>query len=320
MPKVSVIVPVFNTAEYIEKCAVSLFEQTMDDVEYIFIDDCSTDGSMAILETVVERYPDRKPLVKTAKMARNSGPAAVRRTGISMCTGDYVIHCDSDDSIEPDMLESMYSKATAENLDMVICDLLFLEGDRQYVNSQYYDESHDMIADLLLCKIKGSTCNKMLRRQIYETDGFIHPVCNMCEDSVYSVQYAIHSERIGYIPKAFYHYYRHPQSFLGQRDKQSTLRKHSEYLQNFSLIESILTTNGKISKYAEEIVHQRVFINSFLLPYVSDRKVLGLWKEEMAAVKWKAFMNSTLTIKDKIVLVMAYCGLYPSIVRLLHKR
>ena len=76
-PKVSIIVPIYRVEEYIERCAESLFAQTFDDIEYIFVDDCSPDKSVEILQRTLEKYPHRKRLTRIERLSWNSGPAAV---------------------------------------------------------------------------------------------------------------------------------------------------------------------------------------------------------------------------------------------------
>ena len=100
MPKVSVIVPVYGVEKYVERCARSLFEQTLDDIEYLFIDDCTPDKSIEILKKVLKDYPQRNNQVIIHRMESNSGQAAVRKWGMLNSTGDYVIHCDSVDDDE----------------------------------------------------------------------------------------------------------------------------------------------------------------------------------------------------------------------------
>ena len=81
MPKVSVIVPVYKVEPFIESCARSLFDQTLDDIEYIFVDDCTPDRSMEILREVLSAYPGRNDRVKWLRMPVNSGLPAVRKVG-----------------------------------------------------------------------------------------------------------------------------------------------------------------------------------------------------------------------------------------------
>ena len=74
-PKVSIIVPIYRVEEYIERCAESLFAQTFDDIEYIFVDDCSPDKSVEILQRTLEKYPHRKRLTRIERLSSNSGQA-----------------------------------------------------------------------------------------------------------------------------------------------------------------------------------------------------------------------------------------------------
>ena len=128
MPKISVIVPVYNVEKYIERCARSLFEQTLEDIEYLFIDDCTQDRSIDILLQVLEEYPNRKQQVLIHHMARNSGQAIVRKWGMMNASGEYVIHCDSDDWVDNELYYLMYDKAISEQLDVVICDCNRTDG------------------------------------------------------------------------------------------------------------------------------------------------------------------------------------------------
>lgn len=78
MPKVSVLIPVYGVEKYIRRCAVSLFEQTLEEVEYIFVDDCSEDKSISVLEETIERFPNSYAKVKILHHSENRGSAAAR--------------------------------------------------------------------------------------------------------------------------------------------------------------------------------------------------------------------------------------------------
>ena len=128
MPKVSVIIPVYAVEKYIERCARSMFEQTLDDIEYLFVDDCTPDRSIEIFRQVLEKSPHRKSQVTIHRMEQNSGQAVVRKWGMQNATGEYIIHCDSDNWVEVDMYRSMYEKAIEEDADVVICDHAISNG------------------------------------------------------------------------------------------------------------------------------------------------------------------------------------------------
>lgn len=82
MPKVSVIIPVYGVEKYIERCARSLFEQTLDDIEFIFVNDCTLDNSINVLETTLEEYPKRKSQVQIINFEQNQGAAKAREIGM----------------------------------------------------------------------------------------------------------------------------------------------------------------------------------------------------------------------------------------------
>ena len=100
--KVSILVPVYGVEKYIERCARSLFEQTYDNIEYIFVDDCTKDRSIVILQKVLEGYPNRKNQVKILHHEKNRGLSAARNTALDASTGDYLMHVDSDDYLRKD--------------------------------------------------------------------------------------------------------------------------------------------------------------------------------------------------------------------------
>ena len=97
--------------KYIERCARSLFEQTLDSIEFIFVDDCTPDHSIEILKSIIEeyrlRFEEKNYTVRIERMPTNSGLANVRRHGIQLATGDYIAHCDSDDWVDTDMYRAM---------------------------------------------------------------------------------------------------------------------------------------------------------------------------------------------------------------------
>ena len=130
--KVSVIIPIFKVRDFIERCAVSLFEQTLKEVEYIFVDDASPDDSIKVLKSCIERYPERQARTTILTHEHNQGLPAARNTGLAAASGEYVFHCDSDDYVERNMLEEMYEAAKAKDADMAYCDfyLTFEKNER----------------------------------------------------------------------------------------------------------------------------------------------------------------------------------------------
>ncbi len=209
--KVTVIIPVYNVAGYIEKCATSLFEQTLDGLEILFIDDCSPDNSVEIIKKTLKKYPARNTLTRIIRMPSNSGLSAVRRCGIIEATGQYVIHCDGDDWVDPDLYEIMYNKAVKDNADVVVCGFVYenLKG-----NEICKNELHNIDGKSLLCSwykstCHMSTCNKLVRRSIYTKYDILPWVgLNMWEDNVLLTRVFYYAKTIAYANDCYYHYNR----------------------------------------------------------------------------------------------------------------
>lgn len=117
MEKVSLLVPVYGVEQYIEACARSLFEQTYREIEYVFVDDCSPDRSIDVLQRVVADYPERLAQVKIVRHDHNRGVGVARHTAFAAATGDFLMHVDSDDLLPKEAVALLVGKA--EEADIV---------------------------------------------------------------------------------------------------------------------------------------------------------------------------------------------------------
>ena len=119
--KLSVCIPVYNVAPYVEQCARSLFGQTYEDMEFLFVDDATPDDSIGIVRRVLADYPARQGQVKVLRHETNRGLVAARKTAIRAATGDLITHCDSDDWVDPDLYAKMVARMEEEGADAVLC-------------------------------------------------------------------------------------------------------------------------------------------------------------------------------------------------------
>ncbi len=118
-PAVSVIIPVYRAERYMERCARGLFGQTLDDVEYIFVDDCTPDRSFDVLRSVLDEYPRRQSQVRIIRHDTNRGVAEARTSGMKVAAGEYMTHHDPDDHVPADAYASMYRRAVETGADIV---------------------------------------------------------------------------------------------------------------------------------------------------------------------------------------------------------
>lgn len=203
-PGISVIVPVYKAEKYLHRCVDSILAQTFTNFELILVDDGSPDGS----GTLCDEYAQKDRRVKVLHK-ENGGVASARQCGIDNAKGEYTIHADPDDWVEPTMLEELYNKAIAENADMVICDFYVdTINDCIYRSQKVSDEtSQKVLEDLLLHGLHGSLCNKLIKSACYtEFNIRFAENLNYCEDYLVCVKILMHNITIAYLDKAFYHY------------------------------------------------------------------------------------------------------------------
>lgn len=206
--KISVLVPIYGVEIYIERCARSLFEQSMSaDIEYVFINDCTKDKSIEILQNVIADYP--KLAIRIIEHAKNQGLAQARKTGFLHAHGKYWYCCDSDDWLEPNMMENLYKIAEKENADIVSCGF-FMETGKQSTPVCYENDEDSM--DIILSPkyfgwIYGAIWNKLVRADLYKQNK-IEPWAgiNMWEDSCLTLRLRILSHKTIISPHCYYHY------------------------------------------------------------------------------------------------------------------
>lgn len=210
MAKVSVIIPVYKAEKFIKDCAISLFEQTIKDIEYIFVNDCTPDNSIQILEEIIKQYPHRLNQIKIINHTKNSGLSIARNTGLSHATGEYVIACDSDDWVEYNMYELMYNYAIDKNAD-IVCSNIYINYPDHISKWEYtladQTAKHNSI---FLCKVGGiysSLVNKLIKRELFEKFKIYSiPGVNMWEDTALTFRLRCLANNIVILNQCFYHY------------------------------------------------------------------------------------------------------------------
>ena len=182
--KVSICVPVFGVEKYIEKCAISIFEQTYPNIEYIFVNDNTPDKSIEILESVIERYPNRKPYVRIIAHKKNRGLAAARNTAVDAVNTEFLMHVDSDDWVETDIVEKCVNKQLEGDYDIVSVDIIreWVKLSERIVLPNFKD-SRDMTLKLLSRKSFHSIYGHLIRTSLYKDNNIrLDEGLNMGED------------------------------------------------------------------------------------------------------------------------------------------
>lgn len=203
-PKISVIVPVYNAEKFLHRCIDSILAQTFSDIEILLINDGSTDSSGKICD----EYALIDARVRVFHK-ENGGVSSARNVGIKNMIGEYSIHVDSDDWIEPDMYEEMHAKAIEENADMVICDFFIESNQSKRISSQCPMALNSKVIseNLLEGKIHGSLCNKLIRTKIiHDNEIYFKEDIIIKEDLLFNLEFLQKVRLIYYLSKAYYHY------------------------------------------------------------------------------------------------------------------
>ena len=202
-PRVSVIVPVFKAEKYLHRCLDSIIAQTLKDWELLLVDDGSPDNSGKLCDEYAQKDSRIKVFHK-----ENGGVSSARQMGLDNATGEYTIHADPDDWVEPTMLEELYAKAIEDKADMVICDYYEVYTYKQnYIQQKpLFLDGETILQQLLEGSLHGSLCNKLIKRNCYNKYKVHFPSVITWEDLFVVCDLLLNDIRITYLNKAFYHY------------------------------------------------------------------------------------------------------------------
>lgn len=203
IPKVSIIVIVYNAVGLLPRCIDSILAQSLHDFELIVVDDGSSDGTGDVIDKYALSDDRIKPLHQ-----HNQGVAAARQAGLDLASGDYSIYVDADDWIEPDMLESMYDRAVTDRAGIVFCDYVEENGlGTFYRKQQPAGADSAKVLEQMLVSLHGGMVNKLIDNKLYKQSGFrFIPGLNYCEDECMIIRLLSLGCRVSYVDKAFYHY------------------------------------------------------------------------------------------------------------------
>lgn len=212
--KVSLLILVHNAEAHIEKCVRSLFAQTWEDMEYVFVDDASPDRSIGIVERVLEDFPGRRMQTKIITNSRNLGIAASRNIALDNASGEYVLFVDSDDWLDRQAIELLVGKAVEEDADIVVYDSYTVyEGAKRLRTEPLPETKVEYIRALLYRRARAAMWSKLIRRELFSAHGLrFVPGMNYGEDYYLSPMLAYHARRVVKLARPLYYYLRHPAS------------------------------------------------------------------------------------------------------------
>lgn len=301
MPQVSILIPVYRVEHYIERCARSLFEQTYQDIEYVFVDDDSPDQSIAVLEKVMEDYPNRRKQVRIIHHERNKGLSAARNTALKASSGDYVMHVDSDDFIELDTIRLAVDLAEREQADMIVFDMNNVYSDGVVSSSAKVSSEKMTYLRNVVCR-DSPPCvwGGLYMRKLY-MDHAIWAIegLNYGEDYVTKPRLIYYAHKIVHLPVSLYNYVQYNATSytncVNHKSIQDVLRAVS-ILDNFFREVDLDDTFYK-SLSVDLKIRNRVFLLEYCLK--EDRTYVNSLFPEVN------HLNIKMPLKHKIVWILS---------------
>lgn len=274
MPKVSVIVPVYNTEKYLKKCLETLVNQTMEEIEIIIVNDGTKDNSMTIAREFAKKYPEKIVILEK----ENGGLSDARNYAIPYAKGEYIAFLDSDDYVEINMYEDMYNLAKSENCDMVECNFYweYPKKTKEDIGTIYHNKRE------MLEKIRVVAWNKLIKREILEQTKIRFPVGYRYEDVEFTYKLIPYIEKSLILPKTLVHYV--------QREDSISNSQNEKTKDIFKLLDNVIEFYKEKRLYAEyyeelEYTYTRFLFCSSLLRMVKikDKNV----KKDLLNKTWE---------------------------------
>lgn len=290
--KVSVLVPVYNVEQYIGKCARSIFGQTYQNMEIIFVDDCSPDNSVGVVRQILEEFPNRKKQVKFIKHGCNRGIAATRNTLIEAATGDFIVFVDSDDWMEPDMVEVLVVKQGETGADIVSSNTF--ENDNtlnpHFINPKF--NCKEDVMDFFVC-LNGhhELWSRLYRRSLFVANGVR---CvegdNVSEDLFVTTCLFWYARSVAWVNRCLYHYVINHESLT--HSKRTIAKEIKIAKEAYGNIRSLMDflKNKDQGLYAKARLSALKYCYGIMYPSLDGEP--ETWK------KWRADLLSTFTMPE----------------------
>lgn len=319
--KISVIVPVYNVENYLEKCLNSLVNQTLQEIEILVINDGSTDNSQKIIEVFQRKFPQKiKIFVK-----ENGGLSDARNFGIDRATGEFIAFVDSDDYVSATMMEEMYDLAKKHEAEIVICNLQKVDENRKVTQKLTQIPNFQEKIDLekhfsVFSDISYFACNKIFKRELFEGKRFQKGM--HFEDIELIPQILLQCKTLAKTDTFHYQYLERSNSIskshtergldilkavknVEKSFKNSVYSSKQKELQGFQILEGVYTFLAYLAFVKEDEVYQKM--SSELKRFIKERKI-----STFEILKYQRFGKNyllSLPLKKQFYYLLYFFGL-----------
>ena len=318
---ITVIIPVYNTLEYLPRCVQSVMAQTYENLEILLVDDGSTDGSSELCDGFAAKDPRVRVLHK-----ENGGSSSARNLGLSECRGDYVGFVDSDDHVDPDMYETLFlglqgSDASIAQVgrDEIDAQGNLMENICDPPNEREMISAEDFFRELLMHRGDCSFCTKLLRRELLRTERF--PEGKLNEDFYLLIRILCGSEGIVSLPGRKYHVFYRLGSNSRKKDPNDFSRVYADCVENADLAATLVSEHfPKLSETAFRFgVFQRLeYLLHVPIPQMKRENETYVAIVRFLRRNWTGVMKNKILTKKNKAYATAF-AIMPRGIRVLHK-
>ncbi|WP_038644277.1 glycosyltransferase family 2 protein [Mannheimia varigena] len=314
----SLIIPIYKTEPFIERCITSVCQQTLPNFEIILVDDCSPDNAMSMAKHILEKYPIRYANTKFISLETNQGLPNARKVALEQASGKYIASLDSDDYMELNALELLLENAEQEEADIVVCDYYFsTEKRNHYIQQSCSHSPEDFIKKLFIAELQGFWWNKLYRKSLLDQVHIFTDV-HMQEDVLIAFQYGLLAQKIAYVPVALFYYVQYNQNSMTKNYTQNSI-KDMVFVMKF--IEEQLVKFGVYDIYKEHYFYRKILTKTDIITHshsTERRNYFSLYEnEELERYK---FNNLQLPIYKKLFVFLVNKRFYSTIELLLYIR
>lgn len=296
--KISVIIPIYNVEHFISHCVVNLMRQTLDEVEYIFVNDATPDDSIRILKEALENFPEKLSQVKILTHEENKGLPAARNTGLKVASGKYIFHCDSDDYMEPDTLKMLYNTAEKQNADYVWCDyFVSLKNDNQYKTQREYKDVDQALRGVLCGDMVYNVWNKLVKKELYVNNDIMFPTGHAMGEDMTMIMLLACASKVAFVHYGGYHYVTNNPMALTKKFINN--RNINDLLYNVQRTVDFIS-NKFGEKYTYETNCFKLNLKWFFLAFSSNIESYKLWYKSFPEANTCIFLQN-VSLRVKIV-------------------
>lgn len=299
--KVSILVPIYNVEHFIEKCAVSLLEQDYCNIQYVFVNDCTPDNSMEVLQRVIGRYPHRNIVVINHE--KNKGLSAARNTAVKAAEGEFVMHVDSDDYLSDNTAVSQLMQCQQqEQADVVIDDMQHVFADKCVVETACVPKDKVAYVNKILSRqTPVCVCGGVYRKSLYtERNIWAIEGLNYGEDYVTKPRLIYYANKVAHLKKPFYCYV-HTNELSYTRNFSSNVVRDQKWA--LQLLEDFFTARPDVLLYAKAMKQAYARCKAECL--IAWGLGNGTKEDFDSICSIKANMWQPLPVKLRLVLILA---------------